>query len=1298
MALRRRWFTAALLAVLMALPAAAQGLGSLNGSVTDPSGAAVAGATVRISSATGLRRQTTTNRAGDYEFAQLPAGPYRLAIHAQGFAAFVARTVRVQVSLPVTVNARLALAAQSTTETVRGNAAPLLNTTDASLGNVLGQRQIAQLPIPDRNVVALLSLQAGVVNLGENMNTSATDTRSGAVNGLRSDQSNVTLDGVNVNDQNNGYAFFSVLNIPPDSVQEFRVTTANPNASAGYSAGAQVALVTKSGGDQFHGSLYEYNRNTAFSANDTFLKASQLESGAPNKPPALIRNIFGATLGGPIVRNRLFFFVNYEGRRDSQGLSEDSAVPSAALRQGDISYLMASGSSASSCPNAQQSAQGPVCVLGPQQLTAMDPLHIGPNAAVLKVLQQYPMPNDNSIGDGLNIQGYRFAPTVHRTFNTYISRLDWHITPNGSESLFWRGQLDNDKSPGAPNFPGGPAATTELDNSKGSILGLTSVLSPTMVNNVRWGYIRQGVDDAGASTSPAVYLNGLTDLIPFTRSTSYIVPVNNLIDNYSWTWGSHLFQFGANMDFVRDNRVSYAQSFNDAQTNVVYLDTAGIAGTSNPMAPENNGYPAVASSFRSAYDSPLAIVMGFLPEGDGIYNFTRSGAALPQGAPLRRDYAINDYELYGQDQWRLARSLTLTYGLRWDYQQPPFEENGYQVAPCISGAAGCQNAGQWFNQRAALAAQGKPDSQAGLLTFYLGGPRNQGPGFWNSDFKDFSPRIAVAWSPDFGGGWLGALLGHKHQVSIRAGYSIMYSHFGMGIVNSFDQHGSFGLSSAIGNFAGSVNDSNVPRFTCLTCLPQPCPSLNDSGCIFGPAPTGGFPVTPSNSLFAINWGLDANIKTPYAHVFNVSYERQLGRGSSLQLAYVGTIGRRLPMQMDLAMPTDLVDPKSKMDYFTAARELSQMAAKGVNINNVKPIAYWQDLFPALAGMDPSAYCPTSQCGTVNGAATATQMAYAVFASNLHNETYALYELDTPNAINGAGLPNSIYGPYAYYANQFSSLYSWNNIGTSDYNALQVTYNVHLAPTLLSQVNFTWSKSLDEASAAGREGPYEGTGGTGNDLNGGGIVINSYQPLALRGLSSFNSFDQLNANEVWALPIGRGQWLASGAGGWVNDVIGGWHLSGLFTWTSGFPISVDNGFAWATNWNIEGLAELSGPLPQMQTTDNVIGPNGQGQGPNMFPNPIAAQSAFRQDWPGESGIRNNIIGDGVFDMDSNLSKIIPFGEGKDVEFDWQTFNLTNTVRYDVRTAQPVLGAGLNFGKYNSTISVPRFMQFSLRFTF
>ena len=269
--------------------------------------------------------------------------------------------------------------------------------------------------------------------------------------------------------------------------------------------------------------------------------------------------------------------------------------------------------------------------------------------------------------------------------------------------------------------------------------------------------------------------------------------------------------------------------------------------------------------------------MGILAEGDGIYNYARNGTALPQGQAINRRYAINDYEFFGQDSWRINRRLTVSYGLRWVLEAPPYETNGYQVAPCVEAASGgCtnQNVADWFNHSAQLATAGQPANNAGEIGFVLGGPKNHGPGLWNWDHKDFSPRIAVAWAPDTGEGWVSKILGKKDQFTIRGGYSIVYDHFGVPVVNSFDQNGSFGLSTRLGNSAGSVTASNAPRFTCLipgssgqSCLPTPCPSLNNPGCLFGPPPAGGFPNYPKqhrlcHQLGARPVGEDAL----YAHV------------------------------------------------------------------------------------------------------------------------------------------------------------------------------------------------------------------------------------------------------------------------------------------------------------------------------------------------------------------------------------------------------------------------------------------------
>ena len=1318
---------------LLASIAAAQASSQLNGSVTDPSGATVAEANITLTeTATGSHRSTTSNASGLYQFLDVAPGNYKLEASAAGFAPFLAPNVTLVVKTPSTINIKFQVAGGTTKVTVEAEAL-LINRTDASLGNVLENNQIAELPIADRNVVYLLSLQPGVAYLGGAAETNqATDTRSGAVNGVRSDQSNVTLDGIGVNDQNNGYAFTSVLNTPPDSIEEFRVTTANSNADSGYSSGGQVALVTKSGTNTFHGSAYEYNRNTIFSANDPFLKNSQLSSGESNTAPKLLRNVFGATIGGPIMKNRLFFFANYEGRRDAEGSSTLRNVPSPTLRAGILMYLCADptqcpGGSVQGIDHNPYPVQPGYYGLNFTQIKGMDPEGIGVNQAVLKILNQYPAANEFNAGDGSNTLGFRFSPNVDRSFNTYITRLDYHLTSNGSETLFARGQIQNFKEPGPQQFPGQPAATNFLDDSKGLTVGLSSIISPRLINDFHWGFTRQGQQYGGTSVYPGVFLNGIDNLVPFTRPTTAFVPVNQLSDSLSWTRGNHSLQFGTDLFLIRSNHISYLNSFSDVQTNVVYLNTGGIANDNSPLDPGQRGYPKVDPNFGPNYDSATGIVMGILAEGDGIYNFARNGTALPQGQAINRRYAINDYEFFGQDNWRITHRLTVTYGLRWVLEAPPYETNGYQVAPCVQAAGGgCtkQNVAAWFNHSAQLATAGQPANSAGEIGFVLGGPKNNGPGLWNWDHKDFSPRIAVAWAPDTGDGWASKILGKKDQFSIRGGYSIMYDHFGVPIVNSFDQNGSFGLSTRLGNSAGSVTASTAPRFSCLipgssgqSCLPTPCPNLNNPGCLFGPPPAGGFPNIPSNTAFAINWGLDQSVKTPYTHMFNFSLQRQITSRSSLQVAYVGSIGRRLPMQVDMAMPTNLNDPASNTRYFQAATMLSKLAAVpnpqsttgvGTDVNSVAPVPFFEHLFPAWAGVATQNALTSNglNCNTANitggvlpGHPTATQNIYEIWNCFPHNETLTLKYMDLPNTLLqlSPALPNSKYGPYALYHDQFSSLYAWRNIGTSDYNALQVTYNARWGSNLQGQFNYTFSKSLDEASAAERIGPYEGTNGTGNDLNGGGIVINSWDPLALRGLSDFNAFHQLNANLVYQLPFGKGQRLIENASPALNAVVGGWHVSGIFRWTSGFPITIDNGFTWATNWNIEGDAEPNGPAPKASNPKNVIVDGVSG--PDIFADPTAALAAFRPEWPGESGVRNNVIGEGMFDIDTGVSKDFSLGEQRRLEFSWQAFNATNSVRYDVRGAQPSLSYGAaQFGRYLGTITTPRFMQFALRFAF
>ena len=364
---------------------------SLRGTVTDASGAAVPGAQVTLDNkTTNFHAQRTADATGDYQFLQIPPGTYTITRTSNGFAAKTA-IAELLVNQPATVN--LALSVQAATVTLNVSAeSETLNTTDASIGNAVNNATIEALPMEGRNVPDLLSLQPGVLYLGHNISQNL-DSRSGAVAGSRSDQGNVTLDGVDNNDQVNGYAFTGVLRSTLDSVEEFRVTTTNANADEGRSSGAQVSLVTRSGTNQLHGSLYEYNRNTLTAANNWFNKQAQAAAGEPNVAGKLIRNTFGAALGGPIKKDRLFFFLNYEGQRTAENQQETLTVPTASYAAGNVSYT--SGGKNVTLTPAQIATMDPNC-----SSTGTCPWGPGVDPYALQTLAQFPLANGFDAGDG----------------------------------------------------------------------------------------------------------------------------------------------------------------------------------------------------------------------------------------------------------------------------------------------------------------------------------------------------------------------------------------------------------------------------------------------------------------------------------------------------------------------------------------------------------------------------------------------------------------------------------------------------------------------------------------------------------------------------------------------------------------------------------------------------------------------------------------------------------------------------------------------------------------------------------
>ncbi len=1335
---------------------------SLQGTVTDSTGSAIEGAAVSlVNLASKAERSMTTGSQGDYRFLSLAPGTYTLRVSANGFAKYEQTGLQLLVNTPATVNVELKVGGGSETVTVTGEA-PALNMVDASLGNSFGETQVKQLPVDGRNVPDLLSLQAGVTFTGnrpdmEDPKYKDQDTRSGAVNGARSDQSNITLDGVDVNDQNSGYAFTSVLPITPDSVQEFRVTTSNYNADSGVGSGAQVALVTKSGTNDFHGSLYEFHRNTATSANDYLIKQAEFADGQPNKPLKLIRNVFGASLGGPIKKDRLFFFVNYEGTRRREEESALRTIASPSLRDGVLIYQCANGTS--DCPNATPvqgnslatyTAQPGFFALSPTQITNLDPLGRGPSPVTLNYFNQTYgnlVGNDNTVGDGFNYVGYRFRAPVSNDDNTFISRLDYHLTADAKHTLFWRGALHNLYNPQAPFLPGTAPEETVVDHSKGIVVGYTALLSPTKTNNFRYGFTRQSTGFIGNTNQPWNTFITLDQGINYSRN--FQVPVHNLTDDFAWIKGKHTIQFGTNIGLARDPRESTLHSFSQGEGATFWMFPVGFANTfgESPLDPVNGGYPEPASS--TAYDYPMLGMLGMVSLVTNNFNYDRQGNLLAQGTPIKRNWGLHWYEFYAQDSWRVKPNLTITYGLRWSLFPPPWEVNGLQASPTCSNAvaqangtpscpSGTFDLGSYFAQNMKNMNNGLGYADAPLISYILGGAANNGPGLYRFDKTNVSPRLSVAYSPRPKSGFLRTLFGEGDKTVFRMGVSTVYDRPGMQLLNTFDSVAPAGTSTTLRNPCCIDGAAEAARITDMHVIP-PVDEVGNQY-IPNPVPSGQFPQTPNPFGEAITWGIDQSLKTPLALAMDFSVGRELPGGFSLQLSYVGRLGRRLLTQRDLAQPLDLVDPKSKIDYYKAGTAITQLANNAASacsqasFNAYGPLcatqlspaqfdqalgptaAYWQNLLNPCLGSFFSGCTPTSTPGLAPGATAyvmpislpntnTTDIAQAVYALYVGSggfagdEVVGLGNVDLFGLlVDNASTPNSYFfnGKTGELLNQqLTTSYGWSSIGRSNYNALQINLGKRMSHGVQFDLNDTYSKSIDFTSGAARLG-FNGADNIGAP---GSRLVNAFSPQQVRAVSDFDTTHQINANWIAELPFGKGRRFGKDSSGALDAIIGGWQLAGLARWTSGFPFTIDNGQFWATNWDEQG----SGQLIAIPKTGAFKQPDGS---VSVFQNPAAALADFVHPFPGQSGSRNVLRGDGFASWDMSLSKRwkMPYAEGHSLQFRWEVFNVSNLKRFNVQaglgdaTTSSLQSVPSSFGAYTGLLTQPRVMQFGLRYEF
>ena len=1257
--------------VLIAMCAAmswGQSTSSLRGSVKDKQSGAIPEAVIELLRAdTGLRRNVTTDAAGEYQFAQLPPGKYTITVNKPGFSVLTQKDLELQVNTPATLNLTLEVA--SVTESVNVEAeAPTINTTDAAMGNAFTQTQVRQLPLQTRNVVELLSLQPGVTPTGE-------------VLGARRDQNNVTLDGVDVNNNqdagisgstSNGQGsnangatsdagLNSVLPIPLDSVQEFRVTVAGQGSSDGRSSGGQVALITKSGTNQLHGSAYEFNRNTLTSANTWFNN----QAGVPRQP--LVRNQFGASLGGPIVKNRAFFFMNYERRLDASGVSQIRTVPTDSLKAGILTVGTADGS---------------VYSLSPAEIKQIDPLHIGVNTAFQNILRQYPSGNAPTLGEdaGLNFSGLRFNAPDHRDDRAYVAKMDFILDKAARHTLSVRGTLSNSGrdrdtllqnsyygqgTTGFAQFPGQAGASQILDNSKGISGQYTAVLKPNLINVARYGYTRQGIETTGVPGVSMTYDN-LSQLVNYqARASGRHLPVHNIGDDLTWTKGRHTVTSGINFRFIRNNRFSYASSFADfgyGNGSAVGLGQ-DIYTSVQSFLQDKTGNPNLALADPSGVSAAMGILLGLTNNTNITYQFLRDGSVIPQGSPQTRNFAINNYDAYIGDSFRLRPGLTLTLGLHYMNERPPYEVNGLQVGTT-------QPLEDWFGARQYLASTGVPgnaDPQT-QLTYVLNGPANGKPSWYAPQNMNFSPRVGIAWAPTDKSGVIGKVFGKNG--AFRAGFSKVYDQFGSALITQFDQFGAQGLSTSLQNLT-SYDFTTSPRY-------------NGSPAAQAPAPTGGFPYTPPdiNAIAGSYNGIASNLKAPYSYVMNATLTREISK-FTIEAGYVGRLSHKLLLQGDIFTPLEnFKDPVSGQTWtqsMVAFRQTYDALSAGSAVDRPDLVAARVAANPSLVPTNAfvESMFPVLKNNVIPGSASANYF-YQIYAG--YNGSYldTLHTMDRLPGFYGTGdACASRTGCFTFFARQGSGDPTWMNAGQAAFHGATLSVRRAFSSGFSFDFNYTLSHSIDNGSAA------EGAAGSQ-----GASLQNIYDQGQFRGSSDFDIRHNINTNVIYQLPFGKGKLLLRNSSTWLDEIVGGWQISSIIRYHSGLPSVIQGTYAWNTNYDLSSLAIPIAPFKQQQGIDS----NGL---PSMFADPETV-NAFRNQYPGGTGTRALVRLAGLTNVDISVSKYFQMPwEGHRMQLRGEAFNAFNNVNFT--NPSLALYNPLTFGEYQST-TAPRVMQFALRYEF
>jgi hypothetical protein len=1243
------------------LPAQGTG-GRILGRVSDPSGALIAHVkVVATNEATGVGRNAESNDSGDYSFPEVPVGVYTLSFELAGFKKDLRHGVSVDLNQVVTLNMVMQIGQQQEVVDVTSEA-PLVDTTSTQLGAIMDSREVSNLPLNTRDTYQLLQLQPGVMSTTGSSNSLIYGSDSpGAVsvNGGRGRANNFSVNGGDANDL---FVNLPTVQPSPDTIQEFRVLTNTFDAEYGRNSGSVINVVTKSGTNQLHGSAYEFFRNKVLNANEYCFTGAE---GLPCAKPQFNQNQFGGTFGGPIKKDRTFFFASYEGRRIRQGILSPAVTvpttaerPSATQPYGDFTDAGGFAGAITDDGFAQTLNNRPGCVaaLGaPVPLPSTQPGLETPYSSIfannqiplacmdptaVDLLQLVPQaPNGGNL--------ITTVPTQPTRGDQLTVKVDHKINDKQNLSIYY--YFDDERIVQ-------PFANFELTGADvpgfGSIikqriqqwnLSHTWTINNNTVNEARFNYNREAQQTFQHPENTELVQNSCPPAPSWLTSVTGPPPCF-YGDVASNVYGIHPF-LGSNREGLP--AISIAGGFdlgNDSEGELPQTGNSFQWADNLTKVSGVHTFKFGVDFRRQQFNQFLYYnVNGTFDYYGGGPNDVGSGNLYPNfllGLPDQFGQGSGQVEyvrntglyLFAQDSWKIKPNLTLNYGLRWELTTPladvaqhvqtfrPGQDS--TVYPCGGPNTDCTS-----------------QDAVGLV---VPGDAHIPPGMTQTYYKAFAPRIGIAWSP-----------GNSGKTSIRAGWGLFYNPVEQLVLEQFGAEPPFGGSTFV--YETQFNQPFLGQDGVTT-------YLNPFNGVL-PAPRGSSQDWATFEPILLFGDFQPHMRTQYSAQYNFTVERELSRDLKLEVSYVGTQGHRLLATHDVnySNPQTCLDianlaainPGAVTDGFgdqTSCAQFGEDASFVITPGTVLP----PGVSLHLPYAQNSSVIPSGSTIGPNGIALIGLRPYSSPQCNPLTGWDPVGQVFT-NGCPATGVP------------VYSSIFAQDTIANSAYNSLQVSLDKRFARGLQFTAAYTFSKSIDEASS------FEG-------------ILNPLPGANNRSLSLFDARHRFVLSYLWNLPVRK----YSGVAGKLLD---DWAVSGITTYQTGFPIRItsesDNELMNSFDFELPGEPNQVGPFTWQRP---------QGNGNYYFNTPASQTSIFTENgvfgYVG-SAPRTICCGPGISETDFALVKLIPFNERMHMEFRAETFNVFNHTQFYNPDGDSTDGA--QFGQVTQ-VKDPRLMQFGLKFYF